>query len=90
VGLIRGRAGTAWVGDPDTVAERVDEYRRIDADSFTLSGYPHLEEAYRVAELLLPKWPLAHGAASAERGVNTGPFGEILACGREAPAKVAP
>jgi len=89
VGLIRGGAGTALVGDADTVAERIDEYRRIGADSFILSGYPHLEEAYRVAELLLPKLPLAHGAASTERVVNTGPFGEILAGGRESPAKGA-
>jgi alkanesulfonate monooxygenase len=28
---------------------------------FILSGYPHLEEAYRVAELLFPLLPLDHG-----------------------------
>jgi alkanesulfonate monooxygenase len=82
VGLIRGGAGTALVGDPDTVAERIDEYRRIGADTFILSGYPHLEEAYRVAELLLPRLPLAHRLPKAEDLVNTGPFGEILAGGR--------
>ena len=78
VGLIRGGAGTALVGDPDTVAERIDEYRRIGADTFILSGYPHLEEAFRVAELLLPRLPLARSASRVERLVNTGPFGEIL------------
>ena len=39
VGLVRGGAGTALVGDPETVAERIDEYRRLGVDSFILSGY---------------------------------------------------
>jgi alkanesulfonate monooxygenase len=78
VGLVRGGAGTALVGDPDTVAERIDEYRRIGIDSFILSGYPHLEESYRVAELLLPKLPLSHRAGTSSNVVNMGPFGEAL------------
>jgi alkanesulfonate monooxygenase len=82
VGLVRGGAGTALVGDPDTVAERIDAYRRIGADTFIFSGYPHLEEAYRVAELLLPRLPLKHRTGGGERVVNTGPFGEILAGAR--------
>jgi alkanesulfonate monooxygenase len=82
VGLIRGGAGTALVGDPDTVAERIDEYRRIGADRFIFSGYPHLEEAYRVSELLLPRLPLNRPHGLPERLVNTGPFGEILSGGR--------
>jgi alkanesulfonate monooxygenase len=85
VGLVRGGAGTALVGDPDTVAERIDEYRRIGADTFILSGYPHLEEAFRVGELLLPRLPLRRRVRSAEQLVNTGPFGEILSGGRQAP-----
>jgi alkanesulfonate monooxygenase len=88
VGLVRGGAGTALVGDPDTLAERIDEYRRIGADTFILSGYPHLEEAYRVGELLLPRLPLERPVASAESVVNTGPFGEILA-GIRAPRAAA-
>jgi alkanesulfonate monooxygenase len=88
VGLIRGGAGTALVGDPDTVAERIAEYRRIGADTFIFSGYPHLEEAYRVAELLLPRLPLRQAVRSSERLVNTGPFGEILSGGRPPPKAV--
>jgi alkanesulfonate monooxygenase len=87
VGLVRGGAGTALVGDPDTVAERIDEYRRIGADTFILSGYPHLEEAYRVAELLLSRVPLKGKTASNENLVNTGPFGEILSGVRTQPAR---
>lgn len=62
VGLVRGGAGTALVGDPKTVACRIEEYREIGIETFILSGYPHLEEAYRVAELLFPKLPLSHRA----------------------------
>ena len=37
-----------------TVAERIKEYESLGIDTFVLSGYPHLEEAYEVAELLFP------------------------------------
>jgi alkanesulfonate monooxygenase len=59
VGLVRHGAGTALVGDPETVAARMHEYAEMGIDTFILSGYPHLEEAYRVAELLFPKLELA-------------------------------
>ncbi|WP_409295539.1 FMNH2-dependent alkanesulfonate monooxygenase [Peribacillus sp. SCS-26] len=58
LGLVREGAGTAIVGDPLTVAQRLKEYQEIGIDSFILSGYPHLEEAYRVAELVFPHLPL--------------------------------
>ena len=58
VGLVRGGAGTALVGDPETVAARLREYADLGIETFVLSGYPHLEEAYRVAELLFPLLPV--------------------------------
>ncbi|MEH1897345.1 MAG: FMNH2-dependent alkanesulfonate monooxygenase [Nostoc sp.] len=58
IGLVRGGAGTALVGDPDTVAARMLEYRNLGIETFVFSGYPHLEEAYRTAELLFPHLPL--------------------------------
>jgi alkanesulfonate monooxygenase len=81
VGLVRGGAGTALVGDADTVAKRLLEYRELGVDNFILSGYPHLEEAYRVAELLFPRLPLSHGAGAAVGSsvALNGPFGEIIA-----------
>ncbi len=79
VGLVRGGAGTALVGDPPTVAARMREYMSIGIDTFILSGYPHLEEAYRFAELVFPLLPLAHGRARTAGRVNTGPFGETIA-----------
>lgn len=80
VGLVRGGAGTALVGDPEQVATRMREYQALGIDSFILSGYPHLEEAYRFAELVMPLLPLAHGHERLSvRGNNTGPFGETIA-----------
>ena len=78
VGLVRGGAGTALVGDPATVAERIREYADLGIETFILSGYPHLEEAYRVAELLFPLLPVERVATRSETNL-TGPFGEMLA-----------
>jgi alkanesulfonate monooxygenase len=54
VGLVRGGAGTALVGSHQQVAERIAEYHELGIDEFILSGYPHLEEVYRVGEGVLP------------------------------------
>jgi alkanesulfonate monooxygenase len=54
VGLVRGGAGTALVGSYQEVADRMIEYHELGIDEFILSGYPHLEEAYRVGEGVLP------------------------------------
>jgi len=66
VGLVRGGAGTALVGTPDQIAERIREYQAVGIDTIIGSGYPHLEEAYRVAELLFPK--LGLGTARRKAG----------------------
>jgi alkanesulfonate monooxygenase len=78
VGLVRGGAGTALVGDPDQVAARMREYMALGIDHFILSGYPHLEESYRFAELVFPKLPLRHKVASFGTQANRGPFGETI------------
>ncbi|MGZ9868070.1 FMNH2-dependent alkanesulfonate monooxygenase [Priestia endophytica] len=78
VGLVRGGAGTALVGDAETVAERMKEYADLGIDTFILSGYPHLEEAYRTAELLFPKLPLNHHHDENERTFIS-PFGGVAA-----------
>lgn len=78
VGLVRGGAGTALVGDPDTVAARINEYKRLGIETFIFSGYPHLEGAYRFAELVFPKLGL-HGAKAANSPILPGPFGEVVA-----------
>jgi alkanesulfonate monooxygenase len=55
VGLVRGGAGTALVGSHDEVCDRIAEYHELGIDEFVLSGYPHLEEAYRVGEGVIPE-----------------------------------
>ena len=55
VGLVRAGAGTALVGSPKTIAARLREYQDIGIETVIGSGYPHLEEAYRVSELLFPE-----------------------------------
>ena len=54
VGLVRTGVGAALVGTPEQVAERLSEYQALGIDTIIGSGYPHLEEAYNVAELLFP------------------------------------
>ena len=79
VGLVRGGAGTALVGDPDQVAALMREYMAVGVENFILSGYPHLEEAYRFAELVFPRLPLRHNVATFGETHNSGPFGETVA-----------
>ena len=55
IGLVRSGAGTALVGSAQTVAARLKEYQDLGIDTVIASGYPHLEEAYRVSELLFPE-----------------------------------
>jgi alkanesulfonate monooxygenase len=78
VGLVRGGAGTALVGSPQQVADRINEYAALGLEYFILSGYPHLDEAHRFAELVFPLLPLdVREKPSAP--VLTGPFGEVVA-----------
>ncbi len=72
-GLIRNGPGTAIVGDPETVAARLKEYADVGFDTFIVSGQPLLEEAYRVADLLLPLLPIERTTAT-EKFVRGGPF----------------
>ncbi len=79
VGLVRRGAGTALVGSAQTVAQRLRDYQAIGVETIIASGYPHLEEAYKVAELLFPELGIdtgfarrgAHGVAAGEYGIGT-------------------
>ncbi|GAA3293753.1 LLM class flavin-dependent oxidoreductase [Dactylosporangium vinaceum] len=55
VGLVRGGAGTALVGSHTQIADLIEEYASAGISEFVLSGYPHLEEAYRFGEGVLPE-----------------------------------
>jgi alkanesulfonate monooxygenase len=71
IGLVRGGAGTALVGSHEEVADRIAEYHEAGIDEFIFSGYPHLEEAYRVGEGVIP--------VLRERGLLKGAEREALA-----------
>ena len=65
IGRARSGAGAAIVGDADQVAAKLAAYRDVGVDAFILSGYPHLAECERFAELVLPRfdhrplpWPM--------------------------------
>jgi alkanesulfonate monooxygenase len=74
VGLVRGGAGTALVGDPQTVAARLLEYAALGVDRFVLSGYPHLEEAFRFAELVFPLLPGKQPVTVSDQVLTGGAF----------------
>jgi len=75
IGLVRGGAGTALVGDPETVAARIKEYQDLGIESFIFSGYPHLEESYRFAELVFPLLSFGQGE---DLGRSRGNIGETI------------
>jgi alkanesulfonate monooxygenase len=88
VGLVRGGAGTALVGNPQQVADRIQEYADLGLENFIFSGYPHLEEAHRFAELVFPLLPLDTQRKLSSPSL-TGPFGELIANGGVALARSA-
>ena len=55
IGRARSGCGAALVGYPQQVAAKIESYRDLGIDTFILSGYPHLDECRRFAELVLPR-----------------------------------
>ncbi len=68
-GVVRGGAGTSLVGTPEQLAARLREYQDAGIELVIGSGYPHLEEAYRTAELLFPALGIAWGSSNARAEV---------------------
>lgn len=60
--LLRGGPALGIVGNYEQCAARLDELIGRGADAFILAGTPHLEEAYRIGEEVLPL--LGRSAAS--------------------------
>ena len=58
----------------DLINGTVNDAKDLGIETFIFSGYPHLEEAYNVAELLFPKLPINQKAPTNDR-VFFSPFG---------------
>ncbi len=54
-------SGTTLVGSAENVAARIREFQAQGVGAFILSGWPLIEEAHRVADLLFPLLDLDHG-----------------------------
>jgi alkanesulfonate monooxygenase len=54
ISRVRVNCGTAIVGSPQQAADELFAYWRLGIDEFILSGYPHPEEAERVASDVIP------------------------------------
>ncbi len=54
ISTVRVNCGTAIVGTPQQVADELTRYWELGIDEFILSGYPHVEEASRVAREVVP------------------------------------
>jgi alkanesulfonate monooxygenase len=54
ISRVRVNCGTAIVGTPEQVAGELLAYWRLGFDEFILSGWPHVEEARRVAAEVVP------------------------------------
>ncbi|MFV3130930.1 LLM class flavin-dependent oxidoreductase [Niveispirillum sp. KHB5.9] len=52
---LRGEEGVGLVGGYETVAATLADYARAGIDRFLLGANPHLEEAYRVGEHVIPR-----------------------------------
>ncbi len=68
IGLARSGVGVAIVGDPQQVADELKSYQEMGIGTFILSGYPHVEEARRFGELVMPHF---HGVGIEARELHT-------------------
>jgi alkanesulfonate monooxygenase len=55
IGRARSGCGSAIVGDPDQVYQKIQEYMDLGMRSFIFSGYPHLQECDLFARYVLPR-----------------------------------
>ena len=54
IGRARSGCGAAIVGNPQQVADKINQYRSLGIGTFILSGYPHRDECDRFAAMVMP------------------------------------
>jgi len=55
IGRARSGCGAALVGTPDQIIAKIQRYMDMGIRAFIFSGYPHLDECKRFAEMVLPQ-----------------------------------
>ena len=70
IGKARLGVGTALVGSGENVARRLQEYIDEGIDTFILSGYPHLEEAQRFGNYVMPHFAGKRSRSRRTRGLT--------------------
>ncbi len=55
IGRARSGCGSAIVGNPDQVRNKLERYMELGFRAFVLSGYPHLDECDLFAQYVLPQ-----------------------------------
>ena len=55
IGKGRSGCGAALVGNPNQIIEKLNRYMEMGIRSFIFSGYPHIDECNKFAELVLPR-----------------------------------
>jgi len=81
VGRARSGCGSALVGDPDQIYEKLQNYIDMGIRAFIFSGYPHKEECELFAKHVLPrldttKFNIAQGRLPAETPATPFTHGE--------------
>ena len=56
ISKVRAGAGIAVVGNPEQIAETLNEFVEAGCSSFCLSGYPHAEAAKIFADKVMPRF----------------------------------
>ncbi len=82
IGRVRAGCGSAIVGDPDQVFDKLQRYIKLGLRSFILSGYPHLDECDLFARYVLPRLRTTRPVGRARQG-------RLLAAGHTAHASTA-
>ena len=70
IGRARSGCGSAIVGTPEQVLQKIKRYTEMGMRSFIFSGYPHLDECDLFGQHVLPHLETCQLAVEQQRGVD--------------------